>query len=220
MDRSCHIFLILLPRLARPFGHIYPPVWSYLPARLVIFTLILTNANSGLRPPESELKKKLNFSAVDNSRCPSQQGCRGARCGQGVGPPRARHARRQGAAARGCARVRSRRQAAPPLPSAARRSRRVASGRRASRPIDSRPPARAEQKADREGGWTASDGSPRTLPSSMGCKVAKRACQGGPGRWQVGAPIPELAGASTGRKIGSRRGRCRWTPGRAILVLI
>ncbi len=62
--------------------------------------------------------------------------CRGARCGQGVGPPRARHARRQAAAARGCARVRSRRQAAPPLPSAARRSRQKASGRGTPRRID------------------------------------------------------------------------------------
>ncbi len=61
----------------------------------------------------------------------------GARCGQGVGPRHARHAHRQEAAARGCAWLRSRRQAAPPLPSAVRRDCEKASGRRASHRIDS-----------------------------------------------------------------------------------
>ena len=53
--------------------------------------------------------------------------------------------------ARGCAWLRSRRQAAPPLPSAARRDRRRASGRKASRAFDSWPPARVEQKAAKRG---------------------------------------------------------------------
>ena len=74
-------------------------------------------------------------------------GCPGARCGQGVGPRHARHARRQGAAARGCAWLRSRRQAAPPLPSAVRRGVVEASGRgtsRAFRPFGLRPGSNKE----------------------------------------------------------------------------
>ena len=53
--------------------------------------------------------------------CRGSCGCPGAHYGQGVGPRHARHARAQAGAARGCAWLRSRRQAAPPLPSAVRR---------------------------------------------------------------------------------------------------
>jgi len=107
---------------------------------------------------------------VENPR-----GYHGARCGQGVGPRRARHARPEAGPARGCARLRSRRQAAPPLPSAVRRSRRVASGRGASRPIDARPPARVEQGLTRKG----TDGT--GVPSLMSLHSAwVRKPQGGP----------------------------------------
>ena len=54
--------------IARPFGHIcayptshiHPPVYSYLPARLLIFAPFFINEISSLRGPESE-EENLNF---------------------------------------------------------------------------------------------------------------------------------------------------------------
>jgi len=132
--------------ISRPFPHNSTPVYSQQAARLLTTIPFFMSYINRLRGPESELKKKLNFSAVDNF-CPvdNQRGCHGARCGQRVGPRHA-HARSQ------------------TLYVAARRSRRAASGRRASRPIDSRPPAGVEQKADKEAGQT--DAAPSPTPAA------------------------------------------------------
>ena len=49
----------------RPFGRIYPPVWSHLSARLVAFDAFLMIEINVLRSPESELKEEFELCAVD-----------------------------------------------------------------------------------------------------------------------------------------------------------
>jgi len=90
-----------------------------------------------------KLRRTLELCAVDKfvlwitHAVDGQRGRHGAHCGQGVSPRHAPRAPRQAAGPRGSAWLRSRRQAPPPLTSVARRSRLKASGRRASRRIDS-----------------------------------------------------------------------------------
>ena len=91
--------------------------------------------------------------------------CPGARIGQGVGPPRARRARAQAGAARGCARVRSRPRTAAGLdrPYAPRPGGAVGTkGVPTFRPP--RPPAGVEQRAAGKG---RESGRPCPLPSAL-----------------------------------------------------
>ena len=123
-------------------------------------------------------------------------------------------------AARGCARVRSRRQAAPPLPSAAHRAVGRMSGRRASRHNDA-PGGPAgpgvEQKADKQG---ATRLPPSCPAASMGQKAAQEAAEAVPGigrlpttskrpkgllrppeRLAAGRPAPGRAAGSAGASL-------------------
>ncbi len=123
-----------------------------------------------------------------------------------MGPPRARHARRHGAAARGYGRVRSRRQVAPPLPSAARRGRRAASGRRASRPINpGLQPGSNKGLTGKGAGWDRT-APPRTLPLGMDRKAARKAYQGGPKGWEAGLTCPRGYRAVSGLPWASMGG--------------
>ena len=114
-----------------------------------------------------------------------------------MGPRRARHARPEAGPARGCARLRSRRQAEPPLPSAARRSHQRASGRGASRSIDAQPQARVEQGLTGKRAKRGRRSLPYAPSPSIGQEITGKAARSHPGQDRC-SPCPKPEKLSAG----------------------